>query len=277
MYISVNQCYSDIVGIDPAEFIGHRVRDFFPMAADKVEMDIQMLDQNIEIPGHEIVVNQVPYLVSVRGIRDDGGAVIGLSVALTNILKQKKFEEELSAAIRELSFFAATDPLTNLPNRRSFDRALREEVSRGRRDRLSLALLMIDVDHFKAYNDRYGHPAGDECLQSVAGAINLAIRRPGDLPSRIGGEEFAVILPATDLEGARVVAAAIQRSIADLALTHDGSPFAQVTVSIGIGDLGSILIHDEGAEHAALFQMADRALYTAKNAGRNIVRACGEV
>ena len=130
---------------------------------------------------------------------------------------------------------------------------------------------MLDADHFKAYNDQYGHPAGDEVLRTVAGCIRKAARRPTDLAARYGGEEFAMLLPGSDAIGAAGVAEAIREAVAALNLPHAGSPTGFVTVSIGVAAIMPALA--EGS--AVLLRMADRALYDAKRQGRNHVAIAG--
>ncbi|MDH4552241.1 sensor domain-containing diguanylate cyclase [Pseudomonas sp. BN607] len=162
-----------------------------------------------------------------------------------------------------LATLAATDSLTGLANRRRLDQVLRQEWARAQRNRKPLALLMVDVDHFKAFNQRHGHAGGDHALREVAKTIEACIRRPADLAARYGGEEFQVVLPETDLAGAQLLAERIRASVEALA------PFADdahsVTVSIGIGLSGSQ--HDLSRVLGA----ADEALYRAKAKGRNRV------
>jgi diguanylate cyclase (GGDEF)-like protein len=164
---------------------------------------------------------------------------------------------------RVLSELAATDALTGLANRRILDERLRLEWDRAQRSTEPLTLLMIDVDHFKAFNDRHGHHGGDEALRNVAQVIGTNIRRPADLAARYGGEEFAVVLPHTDANGAQVIAEHIRSSVENLPrVAGDERP---ITVSIGLStwDKRSRLSLE------ALLLSADQALYEAKHTGRN--------
>lgn len=175
-------------------------------------------------------------------------------------------QEQLERANRELDWQAHNDALTDVANRRYFDEQLALECGRANRTRTPLSLLMIDVDHFKDYNDAAGHPAGDECLRAVAGAIQKALRRPVDFVARYGGEEFAVILPATALPGARERAEEIRRGVRRLGITHPGfTKGDSVTVSVGVGGQTPPVSPEE------LVRRADEALYRAKETGRDRV------
>lgn len=177
--------------------------------------------------------------------------------------------QDLGVTNQHLETLVATDALTGVSNRRAFDLASSREWSRSIREQTALSMLLLDVDHFKAFNDFYGHQAGDGCLQEVALVINSAIHRPGDILARYGGEEFAVILSGTYLDGATQAADRIQEALAARALVHDASPFGYVTVSIGAACMVPNL--DEKTE--SLTGLADAALYAAKRAGRNRVHA----
>jgi diguanylate cyclase (GGDEF)-like protein/PAS domain S-box-containing protein len=179
---------------------------------------------------------------------------------------QAQLYEQLQAANAELQRLATTDDLTQVANRRYFDQMLQQEWLRSQRDRTPLALILCDIDCFKAYNDNYGHPAGDRCLQQVAAALQQAIHRPGDLVARYGGEEFALLLPNTDATGVTQVAEQIQRQIAAHNLPHEFSTVEPViTVSSG---LSAVIASDQNSPEQ-LLRWADDALYQAKALGRN--------
>ena len=165
----------------------------------------------------------------------------------------------------ELRRLAILDELTQIPNRRFFNLLLRQEWARAARDAQPLAVLLADVDVFKGYNDRYGHPAGDVCLARVAAALHGVVRRPGDAVARFGGEEFAVLLAQTPAEGALVVAENLRAAVAALDLEHAGSAHGRVTISLGVA--ATVPDHTMGAER--LLAAADQALYEAKAGGRN--------
>lgn len=159
------------------------------------------------------------------------------------------------------------DGLTGIPNRRYLDENLSKEVARASREKSPLSVIMMDIDHFKAYNDHYGHGAGDACLQKVATVLAGTLNRPADWLGRYGGEEFIALLAATDASGAAKVAEMLRNSVADLAITHDYSSAADVvTLSLGIATQAP----DEKEPQAAkLLKQADDALYRSKKAGRN--------
>ncbi len=160
------------------------------------------------------------------------------------------------------------DGLTNLPNRRQFDDRLDMEQRRARREETPLSVIMLDIDHFKAINDTFGHGSGDDCLQKVAWAVDRNVERPADLVARYGGEEFVALLPGTDADGAAHQAERFRRTVADLALPHPRSSAADVvTISLGVATLTPAGAAAESA--ADLLERADKALYAAKNGGRN--------
>ena len=172
-----------------------------------------------------------------------------------------------------LRLLADSDGLTGLANRRSFESTLAAEHDRARRNGQPCALIMVDVDHFKKFNDHYGHVAGDECLRLVAGALLVGTRRPTDLAARYGGEEFAVILPDTDLAGARAVADNIRAAVAALGIAHADGLHGRVTLSIGVVVAYPAHSSSAGAPALAWVEAADALLYQAKAQGRDRVIA----
>jgi diguanylate cyclase (GGDEF)-like protein len=196
----------------------------------------------------------------VSFIREDRDRVAFLQSCLLHLEKQ-----EVHRLAGELAQQVSRDSLTGLYNRRHLEETLRTEWDRARRNRAELSLLMIDVDHFKQFNDHHGHPAGDQCLREIARLISGIAQRPADMAARLGGEEFVVLLPDTGLEGALARAHALLQQIDAVALPHQASPTAAwVTISIGVASCQatSPLVRED------LMEAADRALYTAKRQGR---------
>jgi diguanylate cyclase (GGDEF)-like protein len=178
-----------------------------------------------------------------------------------------RLNNALTEANEALRLLSETDGLLGIANRPCFDRVLEREWHRHMRNRIPLSLIMIDVDRFKLYNDTYGHLAGDACLKGVARNMCAALRRPTDLAARYGGEELVVVLPDTPLEGAVSVARDIQANMAAAAIPMAPAALGYVTVSIGV----ATQIPDKGSQPSALIAAADRALYSAKDNGRNCI------
>ena len=196
-------------------------------------------------------------------------------ILLTIVLLARGLLAELRRNARtqaQLSHYALTDGLTGLSNRRELDTRVARECAAAIRDGSYLSLMMIDVDFFKKFNDRYGHQRGDEALQQVAACLRQHCTRPRDVVARYGGEEFAVLLPSTPAAGARVLAEKVRLSVVESGLEHADSPYGVVTVSIGIAETGPAVRHTP----AELIRLADALLYDAKDAGRNRTIAATE-
>jgi len=175
-----------------------------------------------------------------------------------------KLKEQSDLLLR----LAFQDGLTHLANRRHLDQILDKEWLRGIRSKLSVALIMIDIDHFKQFNDFYGHQEGDTCLQKVAHALRLSIHRPDDIVARYGGEEFCCLLPNTDAEGAELVAKNIEKAIENLAIPHEKSLVSdRITLSMGV----AVMFPSDGNQPSDLIKNADELLYQAKNLGRSTI------
>jgi len=201
-----------------------------------------------------------------------GLGIYGLRSAFLQ-LRHQQTQNRLISAQTELLAISHKDPLTEIYNRRWFDEAHRHEWARARRADQPISLLIVDIDHFKEFNDAAGHKAGDQCLIAVAGVLRKKLHRERDSISRYGGEEFAIILPNTDDQAALVVAQRLRQAVLDLHYPHPGASQAFVTVSVGVASLrpanssfGPDCTSDE------LFLRADAALYQAKQQGRNRVQ-----
>jgi len=207
--------------------------------------------------------DRFPLEASIDVVRASSGQIEHHVMVFRDVTVQKQLEDRL----RELS---STDGLTLLANRRSFDEALEREWHRATRHGEPVSLIMADIDHFKQYNDTYGHVAGDRCLQQVAAAIAAGVRLAGALVARYGGEEFAVILPRADAVAAQEIAEGLRRRVEALGIAHSGNPVGgRVTISIGI----STRTPPQTADYVSLMNSADQALYRAKELGRNAVAA----
>jgi diguanylate cyclase (GGDEF)-like protein len=192
--------------------------------------------------------------------------IAGFSVLCALLTEFLRLFTSVSKASRHLEKLSLTDPLTDIANRRSFEQRLDAEWRRASREQLSLSMVMIDIDQFKLYNDHFGHPAGDECLRAVAAALTQHARRPWDVPARMGGEEFAVLLPHTEEDRAAKMAELLRSGIEELRLPHPSSMHQIVTISVGVATL-----YPSRSDHTPrdLVAAADAALYVAKTTGRN--------
>ena len=226
------------------------------------------LEKGIEAGGDDYLIKPVSAMV------------LGAKIRAMQRIAQMRYSllvltRKLDEANRELTRLSAVDGLTGIANRRSFDDALAKEWRRAARNQSPLALLLVDVDFFKQFNDNYGHQLGDECLKAVARTLDAQLRRPGDMVARFGGEEFVVLLPQTDEAGAERVGESLRDAIEQLGITHGHSQAADVvTVSIGVA---SAKPARDASGPDALVDGADRALYGAKRQGRNRVCNSGEV
>lgn len=225
--------------------------------------DGSVLEQAIECGGDDYLVKPpVPAVLRAK-LR-----------AMQRIVQMREnlliLKDELDKANQELRQLSAVDGLTGIANRRAFDGKLADEWSRAIREQTPVSLALLDVDHFKLFNDAFGHQAGDDCLRQVAQVLAQASRRPGDVAARYGGEEFALILPNTSSEGATAVAQGVAEAIRQRRIVHaEASGRGWVTVSIGVASMMPSP-GDEG-RWQELVRQADAGLYRAKLAGRDQV------
>jgi diguanylate cyclase (GGDEF)-like protein/PAS domain S-box-containing protein len=197
--------------------------------------------------------------------RDANGRMVRLAGSITDIHDQRTAAEALRMAQAELTRLAYRDTLTDLYNRRYFDEHFQREWERARRSGQPLSLILVDLDHFKAYNDQYGHPAGDACLVQIGKLLTRCSSRPADIVARLGGEEFGIVLPETSAIGAEEVAHRMRSLLMATTIPHEGSPVGYVTFSVGIASSENA----EGLVPSEMFEQADRALYEVKRRGRN--------
>lgn len=220
------------------------------------------LEVNHQVWGSLSLLRQQPSPWQEIEVRSAEALASQLAIAI----QQAELYQKLQLANQELGRLATLDGLTQVANRRKFDDYLESQWREARREQSYLGIILCDVDHFKNYNDSYGHLAGDDCLKLVAQAINQVVKRPDDLVARYGGEELAVILPRTALNGAAHIAEAIRRQVYKLQIPHNASTAADVvTLSLGIASF----IPQAEQNPQDLVNQADKALYQAKAAGRN--------
>ena len=240
----------------------------------------------------QIIVTLVPTTLLLFLSKDKGHDLLALAMIVmagTLVLISGYIYSlllELQNAQIALQELADTDQLTKIANRRHFDRKFKVEWRRAMREQTPISLLLIDVDHFKKYNDTYGHQAGDRCLQQIAEALESVSHRPADLASRYGGEEFAVLLPVTSQENAAMLAERLRKKIESLKIEHSKSEFGIVTISIGVSCCEPVWdftgkTPDEEQKvtfPAMLLTASDNALYVSKEQGRNQVseQGCGD-
>jgi diguanylate cyclase (GGDEF)-like protein len=189
----------------------------------------------------------------------------------TAVARLSHLNQELHSATGSLLRVARTDGLTGLANRRCFDEALEREWRRCRRDEQPLSLILLDIDHFKAFNDHRGHPEGDRCLQQVAQCFARLARRASDLVARFGGDEFAILMAGQPAEPGRWLAERLRAGVESLALPHPDAPAPPSVLTVSAGVATGVPRDDSSS--ATLVAAADRNLYAAKQAGRNRVTA----
>jgi diguanylate cyclase (GGDEF)-like protein/PAS domain S-box-containing protein len=271
----VSPACREILGFEQSELLGKKPVDMaHPEDAERV---LQSYRDLIASRGQVTTSNRIRHRdghwvwieVHKRALFDaESGAPLGILGAMRDISKRKEVEAELEAANRRLSALASQDGLTGLANRRSLNEQLEQEWLRAARDDTPLSVIMLDVDHFKLYNDLYGHLAGDECLCAVARAIESVLGRPGDFAARYGGEEFVVILPNTDAAGTAEIAERIRSAVQRVRLPHRGTALGIMTISAGAACRFAANACPSPRE---LLALADTNLYAAKAGGRNRV------
>lgn len=272
-YTRVNGQFARTAGVPAERIIGLPVAELSPEAAEHFERHIQIFDLGGEVSEQELRWRGRSFRMSVEPVRSNEGNIVGGSIALVDVTDYDNAIRGLTSANRRFQLLAERDYLTGLFNRRQFEKIFRTELAAARRDGQPLSLLIADVDQFKRFNDHYGHAAGDRTLREVAKALVSACSRPRDTVCRYGGEEFVIILPGTNREGAGVVAERVRHSVLDLQLAHEASDLGTLSVSVGgsalmrIPKAGDIITYRQ-----ALLMSADAALYEAKLGGRNTFR-----
>lgn len=268
--VFVSPASRTLLGLEPSALEGKYPRELaHPEDAPIVAAMMQALNAGQAVSGVQYRVRHADghfLWVEVGGTPLQAGE--GIVLVVRDITLRKLAESRLEQANQRLAALASTDALTALANRRTFDDQLACEFGRSLREKSDFSLLLIDVDHFKKYNDTYGHPEGDECLRKIGAVLRATLRRPGDMAARYGGEEFAAVLPETGSEGAAVLAENLRRGVRDLQIPHAGSASGIVSISIGVSTLSA----GRGFQDAAaMLRTTDAALYQAKSEGRDRV------
>ena len=285
-------------GYEPSELVGQSIEKFIDMGSIDKETIAKIATQgvgplstsNLEVKfkfARESILGEttkpVPVLLDAFGLWDISDEQVfkneveknflGTLCIARNIMEIKAVEEELlqtqcrlMQAVENLKELSTTDGLTEISNRRFFDEYSEKEWKRAQRDKKPFAVIMIDLDCFKSYNDTYGHQRGDACLKKVAGVIKGAMKRPADLAARYGGEEFVLVLPETDKDGACKLAEQLRQEVINLKEEHQNNTSGKwVTISLG----AATEIAEPGKSFSDLLAKADKALYEAKGSGRN--------
>lgn len=255
-YKTKRPCLADLVALDRPE----QLPEFYPEYAARGHNGLGFSAENWCVMPK--LGSQLYLAIDAGPIHDEAGNLIAVVETLRDLTDQKRAE----MALKEL---ATKDGLTGLSNRRAFDQMLMTEWARAQRTQKPMALLFVDVDHFKLFNDRHGHQTGDECLRAVASVVSRHAVRPFDLASRYGGEEFALILPEMDCDTACAVAEDIRTAVMGLRIAH-GADGAGDHVTLSVGVASHIPGEADGGPDR-LLGAADEALYAAKRLGRNRV------
>lgn len=278
--VLLNDQTRELLYDDPHRFLGQKVGDVLPGdLAGRLEQSIdealgsgriQTLEYELTVPRGERV-----FEARLFPLQRQDSPVGYVVCVIRDITDRKRREQELKEtknrledALRKKEHQAHTDQLTHLPNKREFNRVLDEEWNRMRRRQEPLSLIMADLDDFKSFNDTYGHLAGDDVLETGGDIMNDQARRPADTPARFGGEEFAMVLPDTEAEGAQEVAERIRTAVRDRDIEHSGSSGGEMlTLSLGVASL----VPHADADPDVLIKRADEALYQAKEQGKDRV------
>ncbi|MBU0675842.1 MAG: diguanylate cyclase [Proteobacteria bacterium] len=271
--IHMNQAMSSLLGFAPEKIAKKLSIINFFVDATEWQNILDFLKKNTSITEYDFWLGKkggTRFIASfsLNARKRKSGEILYIDGVIQDITDKRQAEAKLQETNHRLEILSTTDGLTGLANRRFFDESLLKEYSRHSRSGKNLALILLDIDCFKAYNDSYGHIAGDKCLQKISKILADFTHRPSDLAARYGGEEFVCILPETDLDGAIAVAEKIRCGIMDLTIPHKSSRVEDlVTASLGVV---SVRCSNDGSPQD-IIEQADALLYQAKESGRNRV------
>lgn len=266
-FLYANRRHEDLAGIPADALIGVEVRTLNARAGVNIARDFQTFDTGGRVPNHEIQIGDRHYMVSVSPVVDKHGGVPAITVAHFDITAKKAVEHANEHMKAQLERLARRDHLTNLLNRRSFDYSMGRYCERLIADDTDFGLILFDIDHFKSFNDVYGHPEGDACLQQIARAIEALLERRDYPLFRYGGEEFAVLVEDPSL--VEDIAREIIDTVRNLAITHENSERRIVTASCGFGSTTRWHRPIPASVGRRLLKAVDDALYEAKRNGRD--------
>jgi diguanylate cyclase (GGDEF)-like protein/PAS domain S-box-containing protein len=261
-YEEERHCLSDLVALGRQDLIGSLYSEFVATQDDRLGSSAENWCMMPRLGNHLYLA------IDAGPIHDDDGNLIAVVETLRDMTEHKRAEMALKT-------LAAKDALTGLANRRSFDQAIEMEWARAERSGRPLALLFADVDHFKLFNDNHGHQRGDECLRDIAAVIGKTAIRPTDLATRYGGEEFAIIMPETDMAAACTVAERLRQAVVEMRIAlgesaGEAKPAGEAWVTLSVG-VSTYIPGQEVVGPDWLIGQADQALYAAKHLGRNRV------
>ncbi|HEV7631996.1 MAG TPA: diguanylate cyclase [Steroidobacteraceae bacterium] len=267
----VSPAIKEVLGWTPEEFLQQTYRDLvepeeYEALTSQIRDESDWTKLTLVFRGKRADGGEVWIESQIAKFRDEhfiGGE--GRVITLRDVTRRRQAEQQLEVANQELASMVWKDGLTSLANRRRFDEALENEWELAIRGGSPLAIVLIDVDYFKLYNDHYGHQRGDHCLVAVARVIAEGLYRPGDLAARYGGEEFALVLPMTEIDDAALVAERIRAGLNKLDIDHVASQKGIVTISVGVAGA----VPQSRGTVQDIIKAADEALYTSKREGRN--------
>lgn len=274
VFLYISPASRTLLGYEPDELIGQRVYEYFHPEEFHMHLyqeKLQMSDLNLNLSAYRFRKKDGSYVwfeSTARYILNEQGHHTEIISISRDISARKHVEKQLLEANELLQKMSTVDALTGVSNRRGFDECFHREWKQGIRDATPLSMILVDIDYFKRFNDSYGHAEGDICLKQVAAALSRAAERPNDFIARYGGEEFVLLLPETDAKGAIKVAEKLRTAVEKLGIVHTRSDTSYVTISLGT----ATMIPCRDADPGELFIRADKALYQAKQDGRNLAR-----